>query len=236
MNYDENSVHLQSFRLSVKMVKAFEATFELQDKPHLLPTLRALCLQTINTYLLEDRPISLEVKNEVMEFYIEDFNDRNGTIDLIFSHEMDDEEIPQLIDLADNFKKLVLKNLQGNDFYEHVKTCLNDMRKEDLNEYVGLMAHFFVSSPDDMDEHFPAALLTDYSLPNEIDLDEVEAEFRQGAYAVLPQLMCAWENEYHPLNDVYEYMNEIVENSRNVFANLEEGLVSSHRSVAKVRR
>lgn len=236
MNYDENSVHIQSFRLSVKMVKAFEETFELQDKPHLLPTLRALCLQTINTYLLEDRPISLEVKNEVMEFYIEDFNDRNSTIDLIFFYEMDDGEVPQLIDLADNFKKLVLKNLQGNDYYEHVKTCLNDMREEDLGEYVKLMAHFFVSSPNDMNEHFPAALLTDYSLPNDIDLDDVEVEFRQSAYAVLPQLMCAWENEYHPLNKLYECVHEIVENSRNVFANLEQGLVSSQRLSGKIRR
>lgn len=237
MNYDENSVHLQSFRLSVKMVKAFEATFELQDKPHLLPTLRALCLQTINTYLLEDRPISLEVKNEVMEFYIEDFNDRNGTIDLIFSHEIDDEEIPQLmIDLADKFKKLVLKNLHGNKFYEHVKTCLNDMRKEDPDEYVALMSLFFISSPSEIDEHYPTAFLTDYSLPNDIDLDEVEVEFRESAYAALPQLMCAWENEYHPLHGIYEYVNEIVENSRNVFSNLEEGLVSAHRSASKVRR
>lgn len=236
MNYDENNVHIQSFRLSVKMVKAFEETFELQDKSHLLPTLRALCLQTINTYLLEDRPISLEVKNEVMEFYIGDFNDRNGTKELIFFYDMDDEEVPQLIDLADNFKKMVLKNLQGNDFYEHVKTCLNDMRKEDLNEYVKLMAHFFVSSPNDMNEHFPTALLTDYTLPNDIDLDDVEIEFRESAYAVLPQMMCAWENEYHPLNKLYEYVHEIVENSRNIFANLEQGLVSSQRSSSKMRR
>jgi len=64
----------------------------------------------------------------------------------------------------------------------------------------------------------------------------VEVEFRESAYAVLPQLMCAWENEYHPLNGVYEYVHEIVENSRNVFANLEEGLISSQRSSAKVRR
>lgn len=236
MNYDENSVHLTAFRLSVKMVQAFEETFSLEGMPHLLPTLRALCLQTINTYLLEDRPVSLEVKNEVMDFYITDFNERNETVELEIQQTIDTSEDPQCLELGDAFVQEVLKKLRPYEDYNHVKTCLDDMRKEDPDEYAVLMGSFFLYTPKELDDNFPTSFLTDYSLPNDVDLDEVEQVFREGVYLALPQLMCLWEHEAHPLHVVKQHVDEIVENSRTIFFNLEEGLVSAHRSTSKMRR
>lgn len=236
MNYEENSVHLTAFRLSVKMVQAFEETFSLQGMPHILPTLRALCLQTINTYLLEDRPVSLEVKNEVMDFYITDFNERTEAIELELLEDVDTTEEPKYLELGDIFSQEILKKLKNHEDYNHVKTCLNDMREQDPDEYVLLIGSFFLHTPTELDENYPTSFLTDYSLPNDVDLDHVEQVFREGVYLALPQLMCLWGYEEHPLYEVKQYMDEIVENSRMIFLNLEEGLVSAHRSAPKVRR
>ena len=238
MNYDENSVHLAAFRLSVKMVQAFEETYSLQAMPHLLPTLRALCLQTINTYLLEDRPVSLEVKNEVMDFYITDFNERTEAVEveLELSENIDTTEEPEYLELGDLFVKEVLKKLQTHEDYQYVKTCLNDMRAQDPDEYALLMGSFFLHTPNELDDNYPTSFLTDYSLPNDVDLDDVEQVFREGVYLALPQLMCLWEHRAHPLHEIKQELDEIVENSRTIFFNLEEGVVSAHRSAPKARR
>lgn len=236
MNYDENSVHLTAFRLSVKMVQAFEETFSLEGMPHLLPTLRALCLQTINTYLLEDRPISLEVKNEVMDFYITDFNERTESSEFAVPDTIDTTEDPHYLELADTFVQEILKKLRHHEDYKYVKTCLDDMREHDPDEYSLLTSSFFLYTPKELEADFPTSFLTDYSLPNDVDLDEVEQVFREGVYLALPQLMCLWEHDAHPLHHVKQQMDEIVENSRTVFFNLEDGMVSAHRSASKMRR
>lgn len=230
MNYDENTVQILAFRLSVKMVEAFEATFELEDKSHLLPTLRALCLQNISSYLMEDRPVALEVKNEVMEFYIDEFNKRTDVMELNVPDTVDTDEDPSYIEVADIFAQLVVKKLKGNVLKEHVQTCLNDMRREDLDTYCVLMGHFFTHSPQNLDDEYPVAFLDDYSLPNDIDLDDVEIAFRDGAYEALPQFSCEWNHEQHPLHVVKIYLDEIVCNSRNIFLNMEEGMKTSLRS------
>ena len=230
MNYDESTVQLLAFRLSVKMVEAFEATFELEDKSHLLPSLRALCLQKISAYLLEDRPVALEVKNEVMEFYIEEFNKRTDVLQLHTPETLDTEEDPTYIELADIFAQLVIKKLKGHELKDHVQQCLNDMRKEDIDTYAVLLGHFFNHSPENLDDEYPVAFLDDYSLPNDVDLDDVEIAFREGAYEALPQLCCEWEHEQHPLYIVNVSLNEIVDNSRNIFLNLEEGMKTSLKS------
>lgn len=236
MNYDENSVHLAAFRLSVKMVQAFEETYSLKKKPHILPTLRALCLQTINTYLLEDRPVSLEVKNEVMDFYITDFNERTESSELEFPDTIDTNEKPEYMELADTFVQEILKKLRHHEDYKYVKVCLDDMREQDPDEYSLLTSSFFLYPPKELENDFPTAFLTDYSLPNDVDLDDVEQVFREGVYLALPQLMCFWEHPAHPLHEIKQELDEIVENSRTIFFNLEEGVVSAHRSAPKARR
>lgn len=230
MNYDESTVQILAFRLSVKMVEAFEATFELENKSHLLPTLRALCLQNISAYLLEDRPVALEVKNEVMEFYIEEFNKRTDVLQLHTPDTVDTDEDPSYIELADIFAKLVMKKLKGHALKDHVQQCLDDMRKEDMDTYAVLMSHFFNHVPEQLDDEYPVAFLDDYSLPNDVDLDDVEIAFREGAYDALPQFCCEWEHGHHPLYIVNVYLNEMVDNSRNIFLNLEEGMKTSLKS------
>lgn len=232
MNYDESSVQMCAFRLSVKMVDAFEETFDLSDKNHMLPTVRALCLQSINAYLLEDRPIALDVKNEVLEFYIEDFNKRTegGVLELPV---VDTNEDPSHLDLADMFSKMVLENLNENVYKKHIKSCLSELRKEEPDTYAALVHYFFLYTPENLEEEYPVALLEDYSLPNDIDLDDVERVFREGAYAVLPRFACNWDHEHHPLNIIKSYVDEILDNSRNIFLNLEEWMKTSVRSGMK---
>jgi len=228
MNYDTSKAQAYAFRLSVRATKALEHVHQLHDAPHILPITRALLLQKIHAYLMADNALDLDLKKEVLEFYIEDFEERRLSQYVFEVETVDCDETPGVLKLADQFAELVKKRLPKDSsiksISQGVAQCLSDMRKEDVDTFAVLFQFFYAHPPESIDSDHPTSLLDDYNLPHDVDIDDVDALFREVAYSVLPQFSCLWEAPHHPLAPIRKNLEEMINNSCTMFLNLEEGL------------
>lgn len=231
MHYDVDQLHTAAFTATLRLSKALKAVFDLHDMPHVLPVLRSEVIKRVVAFLADDNvAVSLKMKEDALLFHIEEWekqHDAEDPLPLFDIDALDVDEDDTLLPIADLFAKLVRDHLPTDGAHQkdskHIGQCLKDMKEHGPDEYARL-PYFFFTNPEKMEEEHTLALLADYNLPVDMDVEEIDPLFRLVAQDAFPAFCALWSKTGHPLQPLSDKTNEVIANSRSLLVNMAQAL------------